>query len=227
MTNRNADESQARSGLCQPIGSLTKNILASAKPRDSTEPKPFGLPSNSATTVLPAVAGTPTTVPLSATGSVVDSQRPTLPSADELARLTWGQLQGAVNRSLPRRLKLRPRWSTNLEIEDVQGYEATGPEEAQREARAILTRLMAPAAPKILAQEFAKLATLTKRREGEEKLTAAAYLERLSEYPADAAIYALREWPNRSPWFPAWAELRELLEDRTRERWLMLRALTT
>lgn len=95
-------------------------------------------------------------------------------------------------------------------------------------ARREVEREMAPADVEVIAQELSKLAMLTKRRQGEEsgtRLLIAAYLERLSEVPADMALYALKEAPNRSPWFPSWHELYALFEDALHERKLMLEAV--
>jgi hypothetical protein len=93
--------------------------------------------------------------------------------------------------------------------------------------RLALAEAMRPAPPDVLVRELSKVEMLTKRRQGEAvetKMLIAAYLERLSEVPADMALYALKEHPNRSPWFPAWHEIQALFADALKERRLMLEA---
>lgn len=56
----------------------------------------------------------------------------------------------------------------------------------------------------------------------EAELTLACYAENLREFPSDIVLAVLRDWPNRSQWWPTWFELRELLEPLTQRRleWL-------
>lgn len=54
-----------------------------------------------------------------------------------------------------------------------------------------------------------------------------AYLKRLMDYPADVTRYVLTTQPDFSPWWPAWAELKDRLEMFTVRRRMMLEALTT
>lgn len=44
------------------------------------------------------------------------------------------------------------------------------------------------------------------------------YAQRLAEWPADAAVTALREWSRRSKFFPAWAELEAVIREHCDER---------
>ena len=43
--------------------------------------------------------------------------------------------------------------------------------------------------------------------EADIKMQTQVYAHRLSEWPADAVLAALREWPSRSRWFPTWCEI--------------------
>jgi hypothetical protein len=52
-----------------------------------------------------------------------------------------------------------------------------------------------------------------------------AYVEELSEYPADIVLETLRLWPKMSKWWPAWEELKKPLDLRTRQRAGFLSAL--
>ena len=101
------------------------------------------------------------------------------------------------------------------------GFDLVGDPDPVRRA---LAEAMRPAPPDVLVRELSKVEMLTKRRQGEAvetKMLIAAYLERLSEVPADMALYALKEHPNRSPWFPAWHEIQALFADALKERRLM------
>lgn len=69
---------------------------------------------------------------------------------------------------------------------------------------------MTPAPQKAIAAELAKLRMLTISRNASEndlRATALAYLEALSEYPGDAVIATLRQWPHKSRFWPTLSEL--------------------
>lgn len=86
---------------------------------------------------------------------------------------------------------------------------------------------MRPADRATLDRALTELALLTKAKEGDadtERLQIALYMERLSGYPADAVLHACRSWADGNVFWPSWAELRELLEERVAERQKMLRA---
>ena len=64
-----------------------------------------------------------------------------------------------------------------------------------------------------LAQALTKLQVLTKRREGtDEELLIAAYMEKLSQYPANIVNWVLNDWADQNTFFPSWHELRDGLE---------------
>ena len=60
---------------------------------------------------------------------------------------------------------------------------------------------------------------------GKIDLTMAAYAEYLAEYPADVVIDALRWWARVEKWWPAWSELKELLDRRVIRRKALRKAL--
>ncbi|KKM12092.1 hypothetical protein LCGC14_1720340, partial [marine sediment metagenome] len=64
-------------------------------------------------------------------------------------------------------------------------------------------------------------------RPGQEDLAAliAIYAEELAEYPLDVVRDACRTWARREKWFPAWADLRALCEERVMKRRDLLMAL--
>lgn len=104
-----------------------------------------------------------------------------------------------------------------------------GNPDALAEAVELVARAMTPAPASELEGWLAELDVLTKRRRGDEldaALTLRAYRDRLSAYPADVARAALAAWPDRSPWWPSWCELRELCEALALHRRQLLRELT-
>lgn len=70
-------------------------------------------------------------------------------------------------------------------------------------------------------------AALVPSRDGENetRLRLAVYVDRLRNYPADVTSQALGEWPDRSKFWPAWAELREQLERLAGPRRALIRDL--
>lgn len=100
---------------------------------------------------------------------------------------------------------------------------------ALAEAVDLVCRAMTPAPVAELEGWLAELDVLTKRRRGDEldaALTLRAYRDRLSAYPADVARAALASWPDRSPWWPSWCELRELCEALALHRRQLMRELS-
>lgn len=85
-----------------------------------------------------------------------------------------------------------------------------------------------PAPAEVVKSELARLKVTTKARaEAAEDLalTMAAYAEYLREYPADVVRDALRWWARNEKWWPAWAELKDLLERRVKRRRALAEAL--
>lgn len=73
----------------------------------------------------------------------------------------------------------------------------------------------------IAAQELARLgvACVPRRDDGDQgALRAAVFVDLVTPYPADAVIWACRDWADYNTFFPAWAELRQRLESRVKRR---------
>lgn len=88
-------------------------------------------------------------------------------------------------------------------------------------AAAELREQEAPASDRELAGMLATMnAALVQSRqsESETRLRLAAYVDRLREYPRDVVSVALRQWPDKNRFWPAWAELRAELERIARPR---------
>ena len=149
----------------------------------------------------------------------------------ELAELTTGALMKALEASLPPPLVLQPLWKDGeTEWEMPLRYTAVGTPEEKAMARTVIDRTMIPLPAKKMAQELTKMNALTKRRKEDRvdtELLVAAYVEKLAPYPGEAVIHVLRKWPETQDgkWWPAWADLYEMLEYRVGERRLMLEAL--
>ncbi|MGE0830820.1 MAG: hypothetical protein AB7O04_15910 [Hyphomonadaceae bacterium] len=94
-----------------------------------------------------------------------------------------------------------------------------------------LSRLQAalrPARPADVLDTLAELALLVEKRENDDDISEArmaAYLQRLQAYPGDIVLFVLKAWPDRSKFWPTWAELREALDERFAKRRVMLPAL--
>ena len=157
-------------------------------------------------------------------GSVIGCVEPLPAAMSRLAGLRHTDLDMAVRASLPLRLVWDEQCSTAWEL---TGCKVSGPREDLMRAKTVLQAMMRPLPADDLPMELSRMEALTVRPSTlrDVALVAAAYLERLSEYPADAVLWALREWPRRSKWFPAWKELEVLLEERTAPRRMMLEAV--
>lgn len=95
-------------------------------------------------------------------------------------------------------------------------------------ALALVDDSLASASPQLIKAELARLRVTTKARaEGADdlRMTMAAYAEYLTEYPADVVVDALRWWARVEKWWPAWAELKELLDRRVLKRKALRKAL--
>lgn len=88
-------------------------------------------------------------------------------------------------------------------------------------AAAELRQEDAPASDREIAGMLATMnAALVQSRqsESETRLRLAAYVDRLRDYPQDVVSTALRQWPDKNRFWPAWAELRVELERIARPR---------
>lgn len=85
----------------------------------------------------------------------------------------------------------------------------------------LVSQSLRPAGPELAAKELGRLALLTKSRaEGDDdtKARLVVMADELANYPADVVLDALRYWARTEKFFPAWAELRDLLDRRVQRR---------
>ncbi len=172
---------------------------------------------------------------LSRTGSSAAHQ-PSLPTetarpADPIA--TDRNLLAKLKRSHGLHVEWRAMFPENREtyhrVEKISLPSTTTPEmlgKAIAEVEAACVAISSTEALKLLAE----LKTLTKARAEDEtdlEATAIAYAKRVMEYPADVVRKVVAAMPNRQIFWPAWAELREALEDASRTRKGLLHALKT
>lgn len=149
----------------------------------------------------------------------------TLPSAESLAELPDHEADKAVILALKPYAAFRPSYAPSLSNNIPMGYTATGNLEAARQA---LEATLAPATLETIERAVTELAVLTKYREGggqPEQMLVTLYMQKLSEYPADAVLAVCRSWANENVFWPAWSELRERLEARVSQRRKMLEAV--
>lgn len=85
---------------------------------------------------------------------------------------------------------------------------------AHEPIRLILDALKAPAPPERITEWLTLCAALTLAPRDDDtasNIRLKAYTAKLSEFPGDVVRKALADWPSKSKWFPAWAELQQLL----------------
>lgn len=138
----------------------------------------------------------------------------------------------SVKSSVKPELRWRKRDEQDLEHSEsfIASYDCAGafPENDAREAIVILEMLNAPAAPDACAKELGRLKVLTKERAvGQQDMVfqIAVMAEELSAYPLDVVRNACRVWSASNTFYPSWAELRELCEERVLRRRCLLDAL--
>lgn len=95
------------------------------------------------------------------------------------------------------------------------GYTPAGVDAARR----LLVAVMVPAGKAETAKTLARLSVVVAMRTPDQAdLTMEAYVEEAREYPPDVLAHVCREWAAAEKWWPAWAELRERLEDAMENR---------
>lgn len=102
------------------------------------------------------------------------------------------------------------------------------PEADLTTARLIVEATLQPAAKPALIRELLRLRALVKTRRDDNTdldLSIEALAEELRRHPGDIAIWAIRQWPRRSKFWPALAELEEVIAIAAAPRLLMLRAI--
>lgn len=101
--------------------------------------------------------------------------------------------------------------------------------EQASQALKMVSLAMEPLPAKEMARELSALRSACATRSNAEDIAWASsvYAERLADWPADAVMYALRRWPEKSKWWPTWKDLQDLLEEACADRKVLLRALET
>lgn len=148
------------------------------------------------------------------------------PTASLLARYTARQAS-AVDQILS---SLPPQILPSLRFEKAKESEADGYtrvtlcELVRRlsgremvEAIAALEDACRPAAPEVIVGRLAELKAVTRQQrqeDGDMALSFGALTVRLRDYPAEIVLEALRSWSDHQPWFPAWADLKQLCDAR-------------
>lgn len=138
--------------------------------------------------------------------------------------------------SQPTEATLQHSCARLLAWEDVSlfgshGFEGTDirnvkvrPSADQDEVRAAfhqIDRWCKPCPPEIAAKALAELRALTvhKARDSVDvEGMAAAYTQRLAQYPADIVVDACNAWADREEFWPSWAELKAECDKRNRVR---------
>ncbi len=85
-----------------------------------------------------------------------------------------------------------------------------------------------PCPAAVIGQELLRLKLRTKNRaqsEHELAFQIAIYADDLADYPQDVVVDALRYWAKNEKWWPAWAELKPLLDDRVERRRALIKVL--
>lgn len=154
--------------------------------------------------------------------------KPSLPAGNlpALASLSTGKADRVLLGWLQPYATLRPVYSPNLNIHAPVRYEISGQRD---EARELLEASLLPASPQVIERALTEMTLLLTKAKGEdpqtERMRAALYMERLSQYPADAVISVCRAWSDSNKFWPSWSELHERLEYRVAERRKMLDAV--
>lgn len=221
----------------RPIGPLTSSIASSLPNGVST---PTRSPAPSETTGSPRQELTPASGIGTQSGETGVAAPPNLPTV-----LISGPLAGAdpektdavllanLGQQLGQPLVLRtesfidPHYGWDYR---VTGYELAARLEVTRlqRARKLAAIALAPAPPKMVVEELARLRMLTKSRAGDEtdrELTYVALAEELVEFPPDVIRSALRKIARRETFFPSLAEMIDQCQREVRNRRLIARAI--
>ncbi len=128
-----------------------------------------------------------------------------------------------------------PRWSNGIgddgQFETEFGGFDVGPGAPREDLRAglaIVARTCAPGAPRIIGEELQRMRALTKSRAEpgvDANFQAVAMFNEMRGYPADVVVDACRKWSAAEKFFPSWAEVKDMLDRRMRERLALKRAI--
>lgn len=206
---------QAEERGCHQIGALTAKIVSSLETSSLIQTTS---PPGSSIIGSPSQGGAALNeigTPLGETGAA----RP--PTTEEMAGMSQVALDQMAMASVPRRLGSRLEWRHNGSGESELRLIGSEPVDRQDVETALtnLGPLMAPASETSLATELSRVRALTARQAGvENEMAVAAWLDSLKSWPADVAMWALREWPSRSKWWPTWYEIKALMSERAHRR---------
>jgi hypothetical protein len=117
------------------------------------------------------------------------------------------------------RTKIDPVYGYDFEPD----YALVGPVDADalQQMRRALADALVPAPGPMIAKEIARLGMVCKVRAEEVdeiKLRIGVFADELREYPADVLVDACRFWGRTEKFFPAWSELKDLLDVRVKRR---------
>jgi hypothetical protein len=119
----------------------------------------------------------------------------------------------------------RSTYDENGEFADVDSFfELDGviAEADLQEARMLVAGALRPAGLSIATKELVRVSLLTKTRGGEDpvdvKTRMRVMAEQMATYPPDIVVDACRFWSNNEKFFPAWSELKDLLDVRVKRR---------
>ena len=224
----------------RPIGSLMSKI-APTPPSEATRParpatsRPIS--SSTSPTGRAEHRRTATGTGLGKPGSAIAQRAASLPDFSMvLAERTPAEIDLELTRWLPlsvARCVVTKMYlgSDPARLCGVEGYELRGYDGREREeALEILRALCRPASHRECLKEVARLKALTAAaRVGEQDLEIQleVFAEELERYPMDVVRSACRDWP-RCPggkWWPSWAELRDMCDERFLKRKALLVAL--
>ena len=211
---------EPKESASQPIGSLAIRILRSALASTSINP--------SSKTNLPASPTTGRREPAPAASSETGPRRgetgsARLPTIEALVEMSQVDLDRTAMDLVPPRLASRLAWRLGNSFNGPRALHLIGEEAINRAdletALANLEPLRRPATPEMLARARTEMRTVTSLPRGvETELQIAVWIARLSWWPADIALWALREWPSRSKWWPSWNEIEGIMSRRAHER---------
>lgn len=163
-----------------------------------------------------------------------------LKPAEALAAMAPHEIDGTLEAWLPQRVaySVKPeiRWRATRDGDPdcnesyIADWSVTGEfSEADIAAAVTLIELLsAPATPEYCAEELARLKLMVKERPQATEdmvLQIAVMAEELSCYPSDVVRDTCRTWAATNKFFPAWAELHAMAEERVLKRRCLLRAL--
>jgi len=209
------------------IGSLTKQIVSTPRSEDITHKS---LPNNLPTTTTPRGQQCSTGMRRGVPGSVMPTVSEALKTGDPST--VDKTMEALLPRSVASSLSLKEReWvGENGYDFEVIGAELSQevPEEDRAKGLAMFEAVCRPAPPQDIVVALGKLRMLTaaKKENGDDMdARIIIYAEKLSEYPGDIVLDALKRLPKMSKWFPTWHEIYQMVEWRAKRRQVQLDAL--